>query len=252
MSKLDCENVSTIYESLKKISGLNPREIGKIFEDIPNEPNVYYTGSTFLHELQNKCNNINHTSTCWFHFTRNFPNEKYEDGILPLSEIIDDIWVSMYDLAKAWISSSEWLSFRSVIEDENNYSKSSELYRGKIDNSNNQNGPYGFLIFDIDCFNKPISEWHYLKDGSEVVYHICDAFQEIYKHKLFRKYITSTKPYIVKFSWPEIDMIDVGHALSALYYFENTKKLGLDDNPCFSTRGRVVPYRNIEDIFFLD
>lgn len=252
MSKLDCENVSTIYNSIQEISGLMPNDIINIFKDIPNKPNVYYTEDIFLAELKKKCNHIKHTSTYWFHLTRIFSGEIFSRGILPLSMIIDDIWILLYNLAKSYISSSGWSNFQNKINDDNNYSKGSVLYRNKINSINNQQGPYGFLIFNVDCFNKSIFEWHYLKEGPEIIYHICDEFQNIYGYNLFEKYITSTKPCIVKYIWYDVNIIDIGYALSALYYVMSNQKLDKEQNPCFSTRGNIVPSENIEKIFYVD
>jgi len=203
----------------------------------------------FLNVLLDRCKRLNHTSTCWFHFTRNFPEEKYDRGILPIRDILDTLWTKLNNLAKLWISNSKWKEFRSWIEDANNDSKGSILYRDKLENSKtNQFGPYGLLIYDVNCFNIPICELDYLKDGSEVIYHICDAFQEMYKYNLFERYIRNTKPCIVKFLWPEANTVDIGHVLSALYYHVNTRKISLDNNPLFPGRGIIVPLKILKKL----
>ena len=42
--------------------------------------------------------------TIWFHLTRTFPSKNFDKGILPLHNIIDEIWDSLYYLVKDILS----------------------------------------------------------------------------------------------------------------------------------------------------
>lgn len=252
MSRLDAENSITAFQSIEHISGLNREKICELFDEIQYQPNVTLSGASFLHELEKRCIRFNHTETCWFHFTRNFPDQHYDAGILPLPEVLDDLWFRLYDLAKSWISSAEWMNLRKEIEDENNNSKGSVLYRGKLENNSCvQYGPYALLIYDIDCFDEPISELDYLKDGSEMIYHMCDYFHVRYGQDLFERYRQNTKPCVVKFVQPTNNRDDIGEVLAALYY-QGKNQMSLYSVSLFPGRGIKVPQFNIEKVVYLE
>lgn len=252
MSKLDCENILTLTKSIENILGLKKNEIIDYYNSFSYDSNHFHSNLLFIKEIEKNGITINHTSTSWFHFTRNFPSEEYKKGLLPLNKILEYTWNKLYLLVKNEVQYDDWSDFKKLMNSGENYTKGATLYYDKINESNNQFGPYGFLVFDIDCFDKPIWDWHYLKGGSEIVYHICDAFQEIYKIDLFNIYISHTKPCIVKFEWNNNDKDNLIYALMTFINYYNNKKMYLGDIPCFSTRGSTIKFEAIEKVIYYD
>lgn len=257
MSKLDCENISTLYKSIENISGIKRKKLSSILEKFDldkfyTENPTFSSGKdVFLHLLQKNAKYINHNSTSWFHLTRARSENEFTNGLLPLHKSLNTIWEFLYELACPVINNTEWLRFREITETGENESDGALMYRIKKNKNNNQYGPYGFLAMNISCFDKPLSELHYLKDGAEIIYHICDAFKEYKNYNLFNKYLAATKPCIVKFVWMEPVLKDVGSALCLLHGKLTNMQLSYDSNPCFSTRGRTVPKENIEKIIII-
>jgi hypothetical protein len=238
---LDFENIHTAESSIKSIFGLQNVCWPSLFDNYTSTRNKKDYPISLMEYLKNIGNQFEYSTTNWFHFTRRFREEKYSRGLLPLGPILDFLWERLYRLSKQWVSQKEWETIRIEIEDESNYSKGSILYRGKLEDIYpQQSGPYGLLIYNVPCFDKSITTLEYLTDGSEMVYHICDYFQESRNHNLFELYLENTIPCAVKFTNHCTDEQNLEIALKALYYTYIGKTISLDSNPLTPGRGTAV------------
>lgn len=252
MGQLDCENNETLSKSIENIFGLSIKSVNRIIGKLKRR-NRNISPDQLFRGLKDNSKEFSYKSTIFFHCTRIFEGDNFDEGLLPLSSVIKDMWNKLYGLAKNKLSKAEWDEFRKKLENENyyDYCGSATQYRDKASNYCNNDGPYGFLVYQIDCFDKPISTWHYLADGPEIVYHICDSFKEIYKWNLFDRFVKNTFPVIIKFQYDMADYDMLKYAVNVLFCNTFNKELHWESNPCYSTRGMPIPKENIEKIIYL-
>lgn len=256
MSTLDCENITTLYNSLEEITGVKKTDFDTFLYSFDindfyfKNPHFLYPQDVFLFVLKNKFRaKINHDNTCWFHATRAKQNQDFHQGLLPLNKTIDSIWNDLYILLQDKITENQWIIFRKSLE--NNYNNHhASLYRGKINDSCHW-GPYGFLAKDLICFDNNFSAWHYF-GGSEIVIDICECTKEYFNINLEKLYQNSTSPCVVKFKHEVVDKTYLGFAIFYLYMIIKNESLSYDENVCFTPRGNVIEKDNIVDIQFID
>ena len=255
MSTLDCENITTLYNSLKEITGIEKIDFEKflysfdIDDFYDTNPIFSEPQDVFLFVLKDKFKaKINHDETCWFHATRAKQNQNYQ-GLLPLNKTIDSIWNNLYLLLQDKITKNRWIEFRCILEkDYTNYHAS--LYRDRIKDSS-QWGPYGFLAKDLICFENEFSEWHYF-NVSEIAIDICECAKEYFDINLEILYQRSTSPCVIKFKHEVVDETDLGFAIFYLYLIIRNERISDDSNICFTPRGNVIGKDKIVDIQFID
>jgi len=252
MNVLDGENVKSIYDSLQRIIGVSQQnldsfigtfDIDGFYDDNPDYP---HTGDELMVEMINTTfkRNIHIDVTYWFHLTRTFPSNKFEQGILPLNEGIDSIWTSLFDLVKRCFSGENWDKFRALFESK--WGKiPGDIYKFRL---NEGGGPYAVLIKEV-AFK---TEFHAFLEGPEFVENICSAFKEIHGYDLLKIYREHTKPCIVKFKEDGGKPIYVGAALMYLYSSLHGRKITTSSNSCFVGKGIKVPYENILKVEFFD
>ncbi len=157
MKILDCESIDSTYNSLSQILGVERKTLEVFFANLDIEHYCDKYGlpgpaNEFILSLTAKSLDLDISKslfdrTCWFHLTRTFPGNKFEQGILPLGEMINSIWDFLFTLIKDKITNKEWLDFRFQVE--NNYPNHlAYLYRLKAKDSFHW-GPYAVLVRDI-------------------------------------------------------------------------------------------------------
>jgi hypothetical protein len=142
-----------------------------------NEPNVSPDVFIFSKILEKIKESISFNAACWFHLTRTSPNNKFENGILPLGQVIESIWHFLFKLLENSFTKKEWNIFRKEIE--NNYPNHfADLYRTKVQKSFHW-GPFAVLVRDI-AFRPEESGSHDYFRTPEIIEDICVCFKEKY------------------------------------------------------------------------
>jgi hypothetical protein len=185
--------------------------------------------------------------TAWFHLTRCLPGCSFTNGLLPLSEVIDDIWNLLFSICKYPISRSNWDKFRKQIESCCG-KKYSDIYRIRT-TLHTQNGPDGILIGDIN-FNRTVGQAHFLDEGPEFIMFICQEFKVEYGHDLLFK--ENTKPCIVKFTTHDSDFDSLLAAIHYIYEIEQQEPFfGIAQSTCYLGKGRPIPPEFIKKIMYV-
>lgn len=225
MNVLDCESVATTYNSIANLFGTDRKSLEIVFENLDVEklyidnPRYPEPPDDYVFSLLRKNFTFDISildKICWFHLTRvSQPETFYNKGILPLSDVINDIWTFLYTLIDHKISLLEWKQFRENLS--NNHS--SQLYNMKIKNSMHW-GPYAILVRELAFKAKEIDNHDYLRTP-EIVEDICQCCYERFEIDLLNHYIENTKPCIVKFI---DDDVRLDYVNRAIYYLYNTYK----------------------------
>src|SRR6266576_2433296 len=99
MKTLDCESVDSTYESLKQILGISRSNLESLFDEIAitrledsdaasriSPEDYVLTGVQQISRTQSE-----YDQTCWFHLTRVSEPSRFENGLLPLPQVIESI-----------------------------------------------------------------------------------------------------------------------------------------------------------------
>ena len=187
--------------------------------------------------------------TAWFHLTRCLPGCFFTNGLLPLSEVIDDIWNLLFSICKYPISRSDWNKFRKQIENCRG-KRHSDIYRVRTTRQT-QNGPDAILIGDIN-FNRTVCQAHFLDEGPEFVMLICQEFKVEYGHDLLNDFKENTKPCIVKFTTHDSDFDSLLAAIHYIYEIEQQEPFfGIAQSTCYLGKGRPIPPEFIKKIMYV-
>lgn len=254
MKILDCESVDSTYASLEEITEINHKEIKKYLANFDMnkycESHPWEYGDKILLNLFKKKYNCGckFDYTCWFHLTRTFKDNKFERGILPLGEIINEIWDLLFELLPKEFSKIEWIKFRENLErcmDDD----SAESYRLKI-NDQIHWGPFAMLVRGI-AFKAPDVGNHDYLAVPEIIEDICECFKNFHEYDLLGKYKSETRPCIIKFKTADSLPDYLGSALYYLYCIAHNVAFSLHCNTCFDAMNNRIDNINIQKIDYV-
>ncbi|MED4907488.1 hypothetical protein P9761_04355 [Brevibacillus centrosporus] len=257
MIVLDCETVGTMYESVESITGINRSDLEAFFSDFDMDkfyeenPDFYESGDGLLllkiREME-KCNIQQIDAVNWFHLTRTYKGNSFNQGILSLGEGINHIWDILYELQKGHVSKEEWDDFRhnKFVESK---SHSAWLYHLKLGDKFHW-GPYAMLVREIAFVSEEVGNHDYL-DAPEIVEDICHVFDGMYHCNLLERFRMETYPCIVKFQSNQSKDYYLGIVLNFLYYQYHGMEMSLHCNTCFDGKGESVTFEQILKVEFI-
>lgn len=257
MKILDCENIESINSSLNGIMDISESEIKEFllnfnmdqyYDTHPDYPGTGDELLIYLFEGKYR-KDYKIDVTYWFHLTRTFESNRFEEGILPTGESINLIWDFLFSLVGHKLTKKEWNKFRENLEKDTK-SFSAEQYRLRIDKTIH-GGPFAILNKALAFIPNEVGNHDYLKTP-EIVQCICSYFEEVYKYNLLRLYTENTKPCIVKFKFNGGESKYIGNILFYLYCIYHNEKLSAYCSNCFDGKGIRIPHENILNIKFID
>jgi hypothetical protein len=183
-------------------------------------------------------------SVAWFHLTRTWPGNAFEQGILPLGQAIDAIWER---LIKLFVGTKHYSNLKKYrLRGPFNCQ-----YRLKV-NSVNHQGPYAMLVRDSAFCPTEIGNHDYLHTP-EIVEDICKGYGNAFKCDIQDYVASSWRPCIVEFiSSKRTDRNCLEAAVFYVYCRLRQKKLSDHANTCFDGEGHPVPYCDILQIEYCD
>jgi len=140
---------------------------------------------------------------CWFHATRVLENEKFEDGILPLSKIVEKIWDIVFNIFDDSFHRDRLMKIKENWD-----------YNDRLSNHHDF-GAFGQLVREAILHSKELINNDYL-DIPEFIQDICRAFKEKYDEDIEEDLKKCLVPCIVKFKSSKY--ISSWHVKTALFY----------------------------------
>lgn len=180
----------------------------------------------------------------WFHCTRTIEKNRFKNGILPLGEVLPEIWDTLFALA----------------ENDEIRERLKNLQRNGVPNfhfsNKNRNdlhwGPYAILVKEVAAHATRLCQHDYLA-MPEIIEDICNGYEKKYGYSIIEEYQKKLKPCIVKFSAPE-DSDSFGNTIAALSYAYTCvrkKEVGMNAVTCFDGNNQKIPSENIISIEYI-
>lgn len=251
--QLDCTNLNAAINSTAKILKISRDLLKKelIDIDLDNMYRQFPQYSSFedaiISWFRLKYNmNIHFDYAVYFHASRLFKNQRFDNGIIPLSSSINFIWSSLFNLIKNTITLDEWNIFRQKMTSNNYPNHNTELYSMKISDSCHH-GPFGFLIREVIFKPSEFGNWDYL-DTPEIVDDICTTFKKYYNVDLINKYLQNSEPCIVKFNSSDISTSLLGITLAYIHCKLRNIEIWQDCSIAYDGKGETIPQDDIIEI----
>lgn len=187
MPRLDCESLETTLASLSYAFEISDCDIHKILRGSRIEEGYGACDELFAQFTLNRSYRC-FEETCFFHASRVPRNTTFDEGLVPLNEVIDRTSNFLYTLVSENISRADW---EACVGDTINSGSSSLAWKLK-----NQKGPFGFLFKE-----SAMSEGSFLK-GPDLVFDFHKATLERFNLDLMKLYEEQTEPVVVKFFCP--------------------------------------------------
>jgi hypothetical protein len=201
MVYLDCQNTSTALQSLAAACQLPVERLAQVVEAHQvdwdagfgrEEPEIAGLRGIF-DELGLAIGDINFDGAYYFHGTRVLdPSLFREQGILPLGQMLDRIWDSLYGLIADLITDTDWRDHREKVEARIVEGNGVFQYVLKSGNALHH-GPYALLTRDNHV--NPAEGNHDYLAIPEIVEDIAQTWQP----ELQDRFRAASKPCIVKF-----------------------------------------------------
>ena len=88
MKILDCESIESTYKSLEMILGTTKSDICQLFDSVEvyKEMRESFCGFLLSYIQEETDCKTNFDKACFFHATRTWPDNTYEDGLLPTKQ----------------------------------------------------------------------------------------------------------------------------------------------------------------------
>jgi hypothetical protein len=164
MAILDCESFESILSSVSEIFKISSSEI-RIFISKVNQKNWNHNRFPYFEDyLFTEISKLSESypkpiGVYWFHLTRTWRSNKFADGILPLKEGINSIWLGLHKLAEVDVTIERWINFRRKVESTST-NRFADMYRMKLANSIH-GGPFAMLVRDVAFIPKVFGNHDY-------------------------------------------------------------------------------------------
>jgi hypothetical protein len=185
---------------------------------------------------------------CWFNFTRSDSPTFDSAGILPLSATLPTIHERLRLIASRIAPDCKWDGFVREMEQQQ-LGHSSWLYGLKVGNPSHT-GPYALLIREAGL--SPSSRCSHYARTPEIIEDICRSFKEYSGHDLLSAFISSSRPYCVKFIDPMESRSCIFAALGYAYRSARGEALAMADCHAFSGNGSFISPDRIISVEPLD
>ncbi len=247
---LDCESFESTLTSLSKLFSckknnlvfyLNKYNLDRIYqnENPLESPDEYlYKKVVAKFGIPEKLSDV-----CWFHLTRTTLGNKFQDGILPLGDVLPKIWETLLEIFKKTKHYKKILKLKSNgVKDFQYNLKSPDSFFW---------GPYAMLIREVAWRSKEMGSVDYFQ-MPEIIEDICNGYKEYYGEAIFNIISNSLKPCIIKFiSNKRLDNNCIKAAIYYVYIKLKGNTMSMYSNTCFDGEGSAINSDNILKIEFV-
>ncbi len=248
MNILDCENYTSAVESLANIYKISTDEIEAFFSSFDLDKH-YETNDVTGYadkEIQNVFENTfkikpqKLDKVCWFHLTRALPTENFYEGILPLTESLEKVWQTFFDVFNGTPHYNNLKQMKLLGVDDRIYNLKAgvELH----------SGPYAMLVRDSAFNSSKIGNHDYL-GMPEILEDICNGYKKQFGSAIYEFLESKLLPKIIKFvSTKDLCSSNIGTAMFYTYGRYHNKSISFSANTCFDGENSLIPFTDILNI----
>lgn len=179
----------------------------------------------------------------WFHLTRTIYNNKFVEGILPLSRSLAIIWSNLLTITQNTIH------YPNLIQLKRN-GVSDYQYNLKVDDTFHS-GPFAMLVRDSAFHSDEMCNHDYLRTP-EIIEDICNDYIKKYKTDLMDFVNKNLYPCIIKFgSKKRLGQDCIQAAMFYLYCKIHNEEFSTHSNTCFDNENETIMYNQIESVEFI-
>lgn len=237
---LDCHSFDSTLDSLATIVGIHEKTLTEMLRaftvnDFPIEPADYVWQNVIKEEKS-------FDGVYWFHFTRTMNPESFrENGIKPLNEMIEPIWLMINELIGDRLTDAEKVEFRRHKPGHHAF-----LYGLKV-NDRMHWGPYAMLLRESAFCSRDIGNHDYLV-VPEIIADICICLHEKHGLDLQSEFYAKSQPCIVKFlslnDRPDL----LRKALMYVWATIQNEETATAHGTCFDAGGVAIPPEQIINV----
>ena len=251
MTFLDCRDLETALGSLSEALQLDAHEFRATLLDFDDsrlvdsehEDTCMQMPRELLARLGRDVNAVKIDGVFYFHGTRTIAPESFRcDGILPLDQMVERIWSTLYELVRDECSRSEWTDFRRAVETDAG-GHGGYLYRLKA-RDRLHFGPYALLVREI-FFDPTATGSHDYLGCPEIVQDIASCYRHARGVNLERRFCEASQPAIVKFQSADVWQGSLPTALWYVYTKLRNDELTSTANGGFDGHGNAVPPQDV-------
>jgi hypothetical protein len=243
---LDCDDLDSTVASLANVIGVTSAELELALEE--HEPRFEEAAEDpwqlmpcevlerFGADVETVARRFD--GAYYFHGTRAVDPEAFRRrGILPLDQMLEELWATLRELAADGISDEDWAVFRHDVETGIG-GHDGWLYRHKV-GAGIDLGPFGLLVRDI--FLEPQSTGSHAYLGCpEIVQDISRCFSSVHGVNLEPRFCDAAKPCIVKFRSTQLRPGAINAALWCAYTKLRDGEITSSSNYSFDGNGEAV------------
>lgn len=254
MAWLDCSNLETARSSISIAVGADQANLTAILSTYDESRLAIGSEDPYKRMPREVCEvlgcdieRVAPNGAFFFHATRLLdPNAIAQQGIVPLGQIIDHIWASLFPLVSDVVSGNAWEEFRESIE-RGGGGYDGSLYREKTRRTLHH-GPMAFLVRD-SILNSHLAHNHDYLECPEIIQDIARCFEHAFAVHLEDRFIRASHPAIVKFRSRKVWTGSIRAALWYIYELDRTGTVSASANEGFDGEGTPV---HAEDIVAVD
>lgn len=183
------------------------------------------------------------SSRYWFHLTRTKKSNTFEEGLYPLSNVLDTLWDTLESIFDDAEIRSRLRAMRdgNVENDHYNHKKRSEI----------DQGPFGIVVREAAFHLKDLGHHDYL-EFPEIIQDICDGYYKQHNEMIYDEVVQALQPCIVAIkSNHEASNACIMGALYYAYTHANNKPVSGASVIDVNCGGELVPESEIVDISFV-
>jgi len=185
-------------------------------------------------------------SAYYFHGTRAIDPDGFRvRGILPLGQMVEELWATLRELAGDDVTDAEWHSFRASVEDGAG-GHSGMLYRMKV-GGRVHHGPFAVVV--RETFLDPASTGsHDYLACPEIVQDIAACYGSAHGGNLEQRFCAAAKPCIVKLRSTQLRPGAIAAALCYAYTKLRDGEITSSANYSFDGEGEPVRGWDVVDV----
>jgi hypothetical protein len=222
---LDCENLASTLSSLAIALGTTPVGLEgalRSYDDVgvseAREDPWKLVPRQFFERFGLNTDGVTERfdGAYYFHGTRAVDPEAFRRrGLLPLDEMVEELWATLFALVANDVSDEEWAKFRTEVEADGG-GHDGWLYRLKT-GDRRHSGPYGSVVRET-FFAPGATGTHDYLGCPEIVQDIARCFASAYGVDLEQRFCAATRPSIVKFRGKHLQ----SGAINAAFWYAHT------------------------------